>query len=100
MEPSLVTEHAQNGSYLALGTAASASVASTAATQTKISSNSPTPMFSPGTSAMTWWRESTHAWWAIFGTHVTMATDKRAALHCIELALARNRKGIQRDPRV
>ena len=68
MESSKVTEHAQNGSYLALGTAASASVASTAATQTKMSSNSPTPMFSPGTSAMTWWRESTHAWWAIFGT--------------------------------
>ena len=32
--------------------------------------------------------------------YVTMATDKRTALHCTELALARNRKGIQRDPRV
>ena len=32
--------------------------------------------------------------------YVTMATDKRTALHYTELALARNRKGIQRDPRV
>lgn len=74
----------KNGSYLALGTAASASVASRPATQTKMSSNSPTPMFSPGTSVMTLSaREEASVVGNIWNetlTYVTTATDKRNQL--------------------